>query len=368
MKNRRDAKANGKNSRDRRDLYYEMEFLGQTPPPLPPRRRRLIRRLASPLLGVALIGATIGTAIVVATQDFRTVGRNSFESAQTEPFRWAVNRAIGAAELTQDAKSVEEWQTVAKWWQEAIDLMREVPPSYARYDIAQARIPQYERNLQYAQRKIQEATQPPGSSGLWSIGSRRAEVIAIQGDPSATDRYDSMCKEVLRFGRSAVELRNGLVMSYEDFDRNLRVAPPTADAIPQTGPYWGLGSTKEQVFAVQGTPSRVVKYDFSKKELIYFGDSTIELTNNRVTGYRNLGDNLRVQTLPAARTSNLPYWTMNSSREDVFRIQGTPNQVELDDTTCTETLNYGNSSIELKNGFITGYDNVDNNLKIRVNE
>lgn len=366
MKNRRDAKANGKNSRDRRDLYYEMEFMGQMPPSLPSRRRMLARRLISPVLGIALIGASVGFAIVVATQDIRFASSQSPTEAQAELFRWAVNRAVSAADLTQQADSVEEWKMVAKWWQEAIDLMRQVPASYTRYDIAQSRIPQYERNLQYAQRKLEESTRTAAGDHLWSVGSRRAEVIEIQGKPSSTDRYDSMCKEVLRYGKSAVELRNGFVISYEDFDRNLRVAPQLAKKSGNSTSYWGLGSTKDEVFAVQGTPSRVVTYEYSQKELLYYGNSTIELTENRVTGYRNLTNNLRVQTLPAGQTSNKPYWTMNSMRDDVFRIQGTPTHVELNDTACTETLSYDNSTIELKNGFITGYDNFDNNLRVRL--
>lgn len=364
MKNRRDA--HGKNSRDKRNLYYEMEFLGQVPPPPPPRRRLPGRRLLSPVLGIALMGASVGFAIVVATQDLRLGSSRSFAAAQAEPFRWAVNRAVSASELTQQANSVEEWKIVAKWWQEAIDLMRQVPMSYARYDVAQSRIPQYERNLQYAQRKAEESTQTAPGEGLWSAGSRRAEVIGIQGKPSSTDRYDSMCKEVLRYGKSAVELRNGVVIRYEDFDRNLRVTAQPDHSFKKAASFWGLGSTKEEVFAVQGTPSRVTQYEYSKKELLYYSNSTVELTDNRVTGYRNFSNNLYVQTLPVGQTSNQPYWTMNSMREDLFRIQGTPTHVELDDPSCTETLSYGNSKIELKNGFITGYDNVDNNLKVRV--
>ncbi|WP_179228533.1 hypothetical protein [Leptolyngbya ohadii] len=366
MKNRRDAKSNGKNSRDRRDLYYEMEFLGQTPPPAPQRRRRLAKMLTSPLLGIALIGATISFAIVVAVQDTQWDGRQESQTSPSEPFRWAVNRAMSAAELTQQARSVKEWQTVANWWQEAIVLMQKVPTSYPRYGVAQSRIPQYEENLRYAQRKVQEASQVQAGNSLWSVGSRRAQVVDLQGKPSSTDRYDSMCREVLRYGRSVVELRNGVVTSYEDADRNLRVTSEAAASVAGSSAYWELGSTKEAVFAVQGTPSRVVKYDYSRKELLYYGDSLVELNHNQVIGYSNLGKNLRVQIRPIGQTEGQPFWTMDSTREDLFRIQGTPTQVELDDATCTETLTYGNSSVELTNGFITGYNNADNNLKVRV--
>ncbi|HEY9663588.1 MAG TPA: hypothetical protein V6C65_34505, partial [Allocoleopsis sp.] len=85
-----------------------------------------------------------------------------------------------------------------------------------------------------------------------------------------------------------------------------------------------------------------------------------------VTGYSNLDNNLRVAvmavTIPDAQASNT--WTMGSERNDVFRVQGTPSQVTLDSSLCKETLHYGNSMIDMKNGFVDGYDNLDGNLRV----
>ncbi len=365
MKNRRGAKANG---RDRRDLYYEMEFMGQLPPPLPRRRRQFTKVLTSPILAFGVLGAIVGFAVMVAMQDIHLSDHTSVGVEKSEPFRWAVNRAISAADLTQRAQSAQEWQAVATWWQEAIALMRQVPTSYERYDVAQSRIADYERNLQYARRKAQESSQSLVIDTLWSIGSRRTQVIAIQGEPSSIDRQDTLCKEVLRYGGSLVELRNGVVVGYEDGDRNLRITPKLPQPVSGRDSHWSLGSTKEEVFNLQGTPTRVARYDSSRQEFLYYGNSSIELTNNRVTGYSNFDENLRVQTLPIGKTSDRPYWSLDSTREDLFRVQGTPTQIEVDNITCSETLSYGNSSVDLKNGFITGYNNLDNNLKVKVKE
>ncbi|MGJ3245277.1 MAG: hypothetical protein ACFE0I_04290 [Elainellaceae cyanobacterium] len=78
------------------------------------------------------------------------------KSTDTEfdPFRAAVNTAMDAAEQTQTADSPDEWRSVALTWQEAINLMKAVPESSPKYDIAQQRaFEEYPENLQYAQEK-----------------------------------------------------------------------------------------------------------------------------------------------------------------------------------------------------------------------
>ena len=68
-----------------------------------------------------------------------------------DPFRDAVQSATQAAELTQTAQTPEEWQEVADLWQQAIDSMQAVPEGHQGYDIAQQKVGEYQRNLEYAQ-------------------------------------------------------------------------------------------------------------------------------------------------------------------------------------------------------------------------
>jgi hypothetical protein len=291
---------------------------------------------------------------------------------KAEAFRWGVNRAMSAAELTQSAQSLKEWQQVASWWEEAVQLMQTVPISDQRYDVAVAKISEYKTNLRYAQKRAQaadqQADQPVMTRDLWGVGSRRAVVLKLQGKPTSAERYDSLCKEVLQYGKSQVELSNGLVVRYSDTDRNLKVSATELPLLnPQVG-VWDVGSTQETVFQIQGTPSRVSQYDYSDQETLYYGNSTIELGNGRVTGYDNQDRNLKVRTVPVliAEDSYSPVWTTNSHREDVLRVQGTPTQVTLNPSACAETLYYGNSVVSLKNGFVAGYDNLDRNLKVKA--
>ncbi|MDZ8080050.1 MAG: hypothetical protein RMX35_13380 [Nostoc sp. DcaGUA01] len=71
---------------------------------------------------------------------------------ETDTFREAVNKAIKAANLTQSAKASNEWKTVVNEWQGAIALMKNVPSSSPNYPIAQQKIIEYQKNLDYAQK------------------------------------------------------------------------------------------------------------------------------------------------------------------------------------------------------------------------
>lgn len=71
---------------------------------------------------------------------------------QTDTFREAVSKAINAANLTQSAKSQDEWKTVVSQWEAAIALMKTVPSSSPNYIVAQQKIGEYQINLNYAEK------------------------------------------------------------------------------------------------------------------------------------------------------------------------------------------------------------------------
>lgn len=349
-------------------LYFKEEFdLGDKPEPPP---RKPLKWLVA-ILPVAVFCTAIVMAMVVAMEDTRSP-RPAIESLKTEAFRWAVNRAMNAAELTQTATSNDEWSTISTWWKEAIDLMKSVPRSHPRYQLAQQKIQEYQQKLSYAQSQMHShSNQALPPTGLWAAGSRRADVLRIQGQPTHEARYDALCQEVMYYGNSMVEFGNGMVVKYEDADKNLKAAPEnTSIALAERDPSaWTLGSSREDVFRVQGTPDRVTRYDSLRQETLYYNNSLIELTENVVTGYSNLDDTLKVAVKPVHLNSSDQdgdAWTIGDDRNDVFRVQGTPAQVALDHSLCRETLHYGDSSIELKNGFVAGYDNLAKNLRVTV--
>jgi hypothetical protein len=347
-------------------LYIKEEFeLDEPPPP-----RRSMKWLFS-LLPIAVFCSSLVMAIAVTVQDSRPKVSIA-ETPRTEAFRWAVNRAMSAAELTQLANSQEEWSTVAKWWKEAVEFMEVVPRSHPRYDVAREKVQEYQNNLAYALSQAEAQATPLSSSNLWAIGSRRIDLIRTQGKPTQESRYDALCQEILNYGGSVVELSNGVVVNYEDTDRNLRVMAgnePVTSALTGDGFSWTISSTRADVFSIQGTPDRVVRYDSLNRETLYYGNSSVDLVEDKVIGYNNLGNNLRVAiaTIPSGSEDEAAgYWTIGTERNDVFRIQGTPSQINLENSMCKEVLHYGNSVIELRNGFVSGYNNAGGNLRVRV--
>ncbi|MEH2213528.1 hypothetical protein [Nostoc sp.] len=73
-------------------------------------------------------------------------------TSQTDTFREAVNKATSAAKLTQLAKSPDEWKTVVSQWQAAIALMKTVQSSSPNYLVAQQKIKEYQKNINYAEK------------------------------------------------------------------------------------------------------------------------------------------------------------------------------------------------------------------------
>jgi hypothetical protein len=337
--------------------------------PKTPKKRSL------PLLPVAILCLAIGTTVGITTLKDSNLPNLQPSPSQTDAFRWAVNRAMSAAEITQTAQTQDEWLTVVDWWKESIRLMESVPFTSDDYKTAQEKVREYQKNLAYAQRQSQ-AKNPltTATPNLWTRGSRKADVLRIQGEPTQAARYDALCQEVLTYGGSTVELNNSIVVSFEDIDRNLKTATKESMLTSSTTDRssWTLGSSKEDVFQVQGTPVRVERYDAPSKEVLHYGNSTVQITENRVTGYSNTSGNLRVATNPlpsslsSDSTSQENSWSLGDDRNEIFRVQGTPTEVTLDTSLCREQLKYGNSVVELQNGLVSGYDNISGNLSVRV--
>ncbi|MCU0515498.1 MAG: OmpA family protein [Oscillatoria sp. Prado101] len=81
----------------------------------------------------------------------KTETRKEAISPGADTFGLAVKSAQDASLLVQSAKTPEDWNGVAKKWQEAIQLMKEVSASSPNYQTAQKKVGEYEKNLKYAQ-------------------------------------------------------------------------------------------------------------------------------------------------------------------------------------------------------------------------
>ncbi|WP_416666771.1 hypothetical protein [Egbenema bharatensis] len=122
---------------------------------------------------VSISGCESITALNQATVSQSAPAVSEDQSSSTEPFRNAVNKAMEVAELTQRAKTPEEWREVANLWEQAITLMKSVPQNSPSYETAQSKVSEYQRNLEYAQ----------NNSGL-TIETPQANLPYSQPQPS----------------------------------------------------------------------------------------------------------------------------------------------------------------------------------------
>jgi hypothetical protein len=127
----------------------------------------LENRLRSTLIVVGIVTGILAIAVVVfvnktlneSAVNVETNIEETTNSATTQDtFRAAVNSAVKAADLGRSAKTQEEWNSVADRWQEAVSLMRRVPPSSPHHQVAQTKVVEYQKYLLYAQ---ESAVNPP---------------------------------------------------------------------------------------------------------------------------------------------------------------------------------------------------------------
>lgn len=93
---------------------------------------------------------------------------------QSDPFPEVIDTAMDAATITQSAVSPDDWKLVVSKWQQAIALLKTVPPSHPKKALAQQKIGEYQRNLAYAKQQAVRSfrsTASPISSSLTNAGN-----------------------------------------------------------------------------------------------------------------------------------------------------------------------------------------------------
>ncbi|NEQ46523.1 MAG: hypothetical protein F6K00_24465 [Leptolyngbya sp. SIOISBB] len=312
-----------------------------------------------------LFGVSIGIGAMwfIEVFEFPLSGQesNSRPLLVDDPFNQGSRQAMSAAELTQTAEFREEWSQVAILWQQALSQMESVPVSHPNYEVAQQKQVEYARNLQYAQSNVSSrAPNNPEAQPYWTIGSDRELVMAVQGMPLRMVQYSNSCKEVMYYGNSVIELKNGYVVDFSDLDGNLKVLGDGQVALSfQSSPNtWAIGASQEEVFNIQGTPTRTST--FQDAVTLHYEDSIVQLIGNRVVGYDNTAGNLLISMVPATAQSQaaVSTWSIGSSRAEVLQAeQETPTAVSRLDNNCKEVFDFGNSKVTFRQGLVTEYIN-----------
>ena len=119
--------------------------------------------------------------------------------------------------------------------------------------------------------------------------------------------------------------------------------------------YFTIGSSKGEVQAVQGTPTSIVG------DTWYYGYSSITFYKERVKGYSNTSENLRVNlTTQIGPERPAGYFTLGSTKNEVIAVQGTPSSI------VGETWYYEHSTVSFYNGRVKGYSDTSRNLKVKL--
>ncbi len=167
----------------------------------PPEMKELENRLRSTFIVVGMVTGILAIAVVafvgkLLNEPAATAGKNLEEttSVATVPdsFREAVNSAVKAAELGRGAKTKEEWNLVANNWQEAISLMRRVPPSSPHHELAQTKVAEYQKYLIYAQ---ESAVTLPSPSPTPATGEKESAEKSAKKSNSEKETTEKSTKK-----------------------------------------------------------------------------------------------------------------------------------------------------------------------------
>ena len=131
--------------------------------------------------------------------------------------------------------------------------------------------------------------------------------------------------------------------------------------VPNSLDYFFLDSTKDEVLAVQGTPTGIDDYTFSG-DTWWYDFSTVKFdTSDKVVGWSNTSGNLK---LPTVNTSLTGAFELGSTKGEVLAVQGTPTGID-DYTFSGDTWWYDFSTVKFDTSDkVVGWSNTSGNLKL----
>ena len=143
-----------------------------------------------------------------------------------------------------------------------------------------------------------------------------------------------------------------------------------ASAEPVDLPYFTLGSHQDDVLRLEGTPTRIRRFDSLGHETWSYGLSrvTISTRTREVLDWTNHGGQLKVRLPPGDSGTDLPYFSRGSHQDDVLRTQGTPTRIRRFDSLGHETWSYGLSrvTISTRTREVLDWTNHGGQLKVRL--
>ena len=180
---------------------------------------------------------------------------------------------------------------------------------------------------------------PVSNLGYFTIGSTKDEVLAVQGTPTKVAEYE------WDYGLSEVHFRSGRVSSWRVYPGSPLLAKMLpSSSVLHSRDYFTIGSTKDEVLTVQGTPTHFAEYEWD------YGLSEVRFRDGRVASWRIFpGSPLRVRLLPSSPVLNQRFFTVGSTKDEVLAVQGTPTEVG------DYEWGYGLSEVYFKDGRVVSW-------------
>lgn len=153
-------------------------------------------------------------------------------------------------------------------------------------------------------------------------------------------------------------------------------APPKKEVIKKAPAnpkgYFTIGSSKDEVEAIQGSPGQTSTIGLSGLEgdRWRYGSSSVQFNaHNKVNEYFNNSGELRIKIVPKTDVSKAlsrGYFTTGSSKDEVIALHGTPNIISKDKPTdINETWYYEGSSIKFHGDKVVSCSGLLSNLKFK---
>ncbi|MBQ4914209.1 hypothetical protein J8L85_07160 [Maribacter sp. MMG018] len=105
-------------------------------------------------------------------------------------------------------------------------------------------------------------------------------------------------------------------------------------------------------------------FNQSEKEYIKNLEEKNRLLEQEIIDLKNNSKN--VESVKSEGVKNNDYFTLGSTEKKVIEVMGNPSS--YNEIGPFRTMYFGLSSVEFQNGKVTGYDNMDGNLKVKLTE
>ncbi len=266
------------------------------------------------------------------------------------------NLGLLYTELKQDSEAIEEFR-------KAIDLKSDYVEAYHGLGAVYSRQERFQEAVQAYEQAVR--LKPDDADLSYSLGWT---YVRMGNSAAASKQYEALRKLDKRKAQQLSELIFPEMNVQPHTKETKSAAPGTEMAtqsekartlkapVPPKPPsgYFTIGSTKDEVIAVQGTPDKFSETTFR------YGSSRVGFQNGRVVSWKNKVPALKAKLIPAPQTTAKPYFTVGSTKDEVIAVQGTPDEFSED------MFRYGSSRVDFQHDRVVSWKNKVPALKVQL--